>query len=140
MRNFTAKSRYALLAALDLARHRDGETPIKKQDIAWRSGVPPKFLAQILLGLKRAALAGSTRGANGGYWLMRPPETITAQEVINALEDTPSGKRDAPNAPCPYDRAVDALFNHVEAAELKVLRSSTLADLLAACEPAEGES
>lgn len=130
MRSFNAKSRYALLAALDLARHRDGENPIKKQEIAARTGIPPKFLAQILLGLKRAALAGSTRGSSGGYWLMRPADTITARDVLAAVEEERSGPREAPNDACTYDGAVDTLFERVHVNEARVLAGTTLADML----------
>jgi Rrf2 family protein len=136
MRSFNAKTRYALLAALDLARHRDGNTPIKKQAIVERTGIPAQFLAHILRDMKHDALAGSSRGATGGYWLMRPPETITAADVVMAVRDRRRNGGTEGREPSDYDGAVNRLFETIDQAEVKVLRGVTLAQLLQICEEA----
>ena len=53
MQRFDAKSRYAVLAALDLAAHQTGK-PVKLREIAARTGAPANYLVHVLLGLPAA--------------------------------------------------------------------------------------
>lgn len=81
----SAKGEYAIKAVLDLALHRDrGLIPI--QEIATRQSIPPRYLEQVLLSLKRAGLLASKRGSAGGYHLTRAPEEITVGAVLRAVE------------------------------------------------------
>ena len=81
----TLKSEYGLLALSHLARRaRDGFVPVS--EIAAAQGIPPKFLEQILLVLKRTRLLRSARGRAGGYRLARPAAAISLAEVIRALD------------------------------------------------------
>ena len=43
-------------------------------------------VSKLLKALTRSGLVVSTRGAHGGYALARAPESITAAEIIDALE------------------------------------------------------
>ena len=72
----SVKSDYALQAIFDLAAQRPGE-PVRIADIARRQKIPQKFLELILAGLKQAGFVESRRGAEGGYLLARPPESLT---------------------------------------------------------------
>ncbi len=129
MKSFDAKTRYALLAALDLAEHAEGGQPVAIREIAARTGVPPKYLVHILLQLKRRALVNSTRGARGGYWLMRPADLISAAEIVGAV-----GSSDRllarPSVEAPYDRAIERLWLEAEGRRRELLAHTTLADLL----------
>ena len=81
----SAKSEYALKAMLDLALQPPRRiVPI--QEIAARRGIPQRYLEQVLQALRRAGLLSSRRGAAGGYQLARPPEDITAGDVLRAVE------------------------------------------------------
>ena len=80
----TAKVDYAVRAAVELAAAGDG--PVKGERIAEAQQIPLKFLENILLELKHAGLVQSQRGAEGGYWLARPPAEIALAEVIRAVE------------------------------------------------------
>jgi Rrf2 family protein len=81
----TLKSEYGLLALSHLARRaRDGFVPVS--EIAAVQAIPARFLAQILLVLKRARLVRSAKGRAGGYRLARPAAAITLAEVIRALD------------------------------------------------------
>ena len=81
----TLKSEYGLLALIHLARRaRDGFVPVS--EIAAAQAIPARFLAQILLVLKRARLVRSAKGRAGGYRLARPAAAITLAEVIRALD------------------------------------------------------
>src|ERR1035437_3992801 len=91
----SVKSDYALLAIFDLAAQRPGE-PIRIADIARRQKIPQKFLELILAGLKQAGFVESRRGAEGGYLLARPPESLTLGDVLRFVEgarDRKKGRR-----------------------------------------------
>jgi Rrf2 family protein len=81
----SAKGEYAIKAVLDLAMHH-GRGLIPIQEIADRQGIPQRYLEQVLLGLKRAGLLTSKRGASGGYHLTRAPDGITVGAVLRAVE------------------------------------------------------
>jgi Rrf2 family protein len=80
----SAKVDYALRAALELAAAEEG--PTKGERISQAQDIPLKFLENILLELRHAGLVSSQRGADGGYWLARPPEEIKLADVIRAVE------------------------------------------------------
>jgi Rrf2 family protein len=80
----SAKVDYALRAALELAAAGGG--PTKGEQIAQAQDIPLKFLENILLELRHGGLVQSQRGAEGGYWLARPPEEIKLADVIRAVE------------------------------------------------------
>lgn len=81
----TCRSEYALLALVHLARLDDqGFVPV--QAIADAQHIPPKFLEQILLALKRAHYLRSLKGQRGGYALARPAKDITLAEIIRLFD------------------------------------------------------
>src|SRR5271169_3418453 len=83
--NISVKGEYALQAIFDLASQRQGE-PIRIADIAGRQKIPQKFLELILASLKQAGFVESRRGAEGGYLLARPAESLTVGEVLRFVE------------------------------------------------------
>ncbi|HUI54992.1 MAG TPA: Rrf2 family transcriptional regulator [Bryobacteraceae bacterium] len=83
--NISVKGEYALQAIFDLANQRPGE-PVRIADIARRQRIPQKFLELILAGLKQGGFVESRRGAEGGYLLGRPAESITVGEVLRFVE------------------------------------------------------
>lgn len=80
------KALYAVRAALELARHRRSEGPLRMRDIAKAQDIPARFLESILNQLRRAGLAESVRGPDGGYLLARPAAAISVGEVIHAVQ------------------------------------------------------
>ena len=128
-----ANVRYALLAALDLAKHRDGDSPMKLRQIAERTGVPPNYLVHILISLKKHLLVNSLRGASGGYWLMRPPETITVAQVMEAVEPRRRASEAGGSA---ENKVIDRLWIEAGNRARALLATVTLSDLLG--EPREG--
>ena len=78
---FSAKTEYACLAVLELARAFDSDEPVRIRSIAEEHGIPSRFLVQILLQLKGAGLVNSTRGAAGGYQLAKPPGEWNTYEI-----------------------------------------------------------
>ena len=81
----STRGRYGIHAMYDLALRADGG-PQSIKAISERQGVPEAYLEQLFAVLKRENLVVSTRGAQGGYTLSRPPEAITVGDVLRALE------------------------------------------------------
>jgi Rrf2 family protein len=80
----TARGDYAVRAAVELAAA-EGQTR-RVSDIAAAQDIPARFLENILLALRRAGLVQSRRGADGGFRLAHPPESITLATVLRAVE------------------------------------------------------
>ncbi len=81
----TAKSEYGLLAVIELACS-CGEGPVSAREIAERKTIPPRFLEQLFVALRRGGIVSAVRGAKGGFILNRSPEDISVLEVVEALE------------------------------------------------------
>jgi Rrf2 family cysteine metabolism transcriptional repressor len=82
----SARSEYACLALIELARRYESGKLCTIGDIAERQAIPRKFLEQLLLTLKNARYLKSARGKAGGYRLARPPRDITVAEVIRLMD------------------------------------------------------
>jgi Rrf2 family transcriptional regulator, cysteine metabolism repressor len=123
--NISVKGDYALHAVFDLALQRPGE-PIKIADIARRQQIPQKFLELILSGLKQGGFVESRRGAEGGYLLARPANSLTVGEVIRFMEGSKKAKNGS------YHRAhgpFTQLWDNVDAAVSGVVDQTTFGDL-----------
>jgi Rrf2 family protein len=128
----SAKADYAIRAAAELAAA--GEGPVKGERLASAQEIPPKFLENIMLDLKHAGLVRSQRGAEGGYWLARPPQEITLADVIRAVEGPLANVRGARPEELEYRGPAEGLrevWIAVRASLRGVLESVTLADLAA---------
>jgi Rrf2 family transcriptional regulator, cysteine metabolism repressor len=122
--NISVKGEYALQALFDLASQPPG-TPVKIAEIARRQKIPQKFLELILAGLKQAGFVESRRGAEGGYLLVRPPETLTAGEVLRFVEGPQGRSRSRRRNESPFAE----MWNHVDTAVSEVLDNTTFAEL-----------
>lgn len=81
----STRGRYGVNAAFELAlRYGRGPVPIKTIADAQRISEP--YLEQLMAKLRRAGLAVSARGVQGGYELARDPGEITVGQVIYAVE------------------------------------------------------
>ena len=124
----SAKTEYACLAMLQMAREYGSAEPLQIRRIADEQGIPSRFLVQILLQLKGASLVASTRGAAGGYRLARPPQEISLAEVIEVMEgdvrpETNTGKR------TPLVAALLSVCRELGTAQRNLLEDTSLADL-----------
>jgi len=81
----TKKADYALMAMKHLAENFASGSRSAK-DVADAYGIPPEALAKILQRLAKAGLLQSQHGINGGYTLARAAHTISAFEVIQAID------------------------------------------------------
>lgn len=81
----STKGRYGLRLMIELAAEY-GRGPVLMGVLAERQQISVKYIPVLVGGLKAAGLVRATRGANGGYELAQDPATLTAYEVISALE------------------------------------------------------
>jgi Rrf2 family cysteine metabolism transcriptional repressor len=125
----SAKTEYACLALLELAASYGSGEPVRIRTIADKHGIPSRFLVQILLQLKGAGLVTSTRGAAGGYQLMKPPEGTSLASVISIIEGPPENSSSA-TGDSPAVRALSQTWREVAKAQQDRLNSISLADLL----------
>src|SRR3954471_781428 len=82
---FTTKAEYGVRMLIQLGRQGDGH-PVSLKAIAEAENLPLAYCERIAALLKKAGLVTSTRGAHGGYVLARPPEEITMDQAVLALE------------------------------------------------------
>lgn len=85
MMRISTRGRYALRAMVDLALHADFG-PVLRQDIAARQEISADYVAQLFRYLHAAGLVGGVKGPGGGYVLACDAATITAGDVIRAVE------------------------------------------------------
>jgi Rrf2 family protein len=129
----SAKTEYAAIAVLELARQWTAGEPVRIRSICEAHGVPSRFLVQILLQLKGSGIVISTRGAAGGYQLARPPEEITLEDVFRVIEGPDELVTAVTADLAGRSRTVTVLleaWRQVARAETETLRSITFADLV----------
>jgi Rrf2 family protein len=81
----TSRCEYAMLALIYLGRQKTDDL-LSVDAIARTQDIPPKFLEQIMLALKRARYVRSSKGRKGGYQLAKPADEITLAEVIRLFD------------------------------------------------------
>jgi Rrf2 family protein len=134
------RGEYGLRAMIALAESTSpGGPPVMMQikEISHREQISPKFLEQILLGLKNAGLLHSKMGVSGGYYLARPASEITLGQIFRVL--------DGPVAPircvsqmayescgCPDEEAcgLRLVMGDVRNAIVNILDNTSLADVI----------
>ena len=138
---FTTKAEYGVRLLIQLGR-RQGQPPVSLKAIAEQESLPLAYLERIAALLKKAGLLTATRGAHGGYMLARPPEEITMDAVVLALEgaiapmDCFFDDRDG-RVSCAHhddgDRehcATKLLWTRVQLGVIESLQRTTLAELV----------
>jgi len=122
-----------------LARLADlGDTPMSASDVAAATGVALPTVSKLLKALAKAGLVSSTRGSHGGYRLARDAATISAADVIDALEGPVSiTECSSSDSLCDFESicAVGGAWQRINVAIRKALNDVSLADLLQASRP-----
>ena len=126
----SAKAHYGLKAIIYLAKSA-GQGSIQAKEIASTQSVPVRYLELLLSQLKKARLINSNRGKLGGYYLARPASSISAYDVIIALEGRitfisshESSDKDR------IDMAVTTFWKQAEDSLVEYLKQSSIEDLL----------
>jgi len=76
---------YACRALLELSLHWPKKEPLRLRDISEKQDIPCKYLAQLLIQLRKLGLVQSVRGKDGGYNLAKSPAEIKLGEVIREI-------------------------------------------------------
>ncbi|ALO93602.1 MULTISPECIES: RrF2 family transcriptional regulator [Streptomyces] len=129
----SARADYAVRAVLELAV-RQGNGPVKAEEIAAVQEIPHKFLEGILGDLRRAGVVDSRRGGGGGYRLAREAASITVADVIRAVDGPIVSVRGERPTGLSYSGTAQPLLPlwiALRANVRRILEGVTLADLAA---------
>lgn len=127
--NVSAKTEYACIAVLELARSYGSGEPKQIRRIAETHGIPSRFLVQILLQLKGAGLVQSTRGAAGGYQLVRDPAELTLAEVMAVIDGQPGPISSSAARQTGISQVLVEAWREVDAVQQEMLSSISFAEL-----------
>ena len=128
----SARGRYALAATISMAARHDTGENITVVSLSESLGISKIYLEQVFSLLKKAEVVSSQKGAQGGYRLSRPPQDITALEVLSATDlslfeevgDTVEG-----HAPGIEAAMRQSVFSAVDGAVRDALGGVSLSDL-----------
>lgn len=134
-------SRLAIYAVLELAARRDEQ--LSAAEIGARYGVSTHHLAKVLLGLRRAGLVHSVRGAGGGFRFTGNARRVTLMDIIALFEPVGEDRRGGsePGEETDIGRALGRVLSEIDATAEATLRSITIATCLkltASGSPARG--
>ena len=129
----STKGRYALRIMLDLAGH-PRET-VKLKDIALRQEVSEKYMEQIIAVLNKTGYVRSTRGAQGGYQLVKTPAEYTVGMILRTTEGSLAPVECLVENALPCERKnlcpPVEIYRRIHEAANDVIDTTTLHDLLA---------
>jgi len=111
---------------------RDSDGPVMVDTIAANQAISAKYIHVLMTALRNAGLVRATRGPGGGYALARDSRTISALEIVEALEGRSSFvKCVVDECDCPRASACAArdLWAEVAGAIERVLSNRSLAQL-----------
>ncbi len=82
------KAQYGLRAMIYLAKIVEKKKICPLKEISDKEDIPFNFLEKIISELEKAGLVKAKRGSQGGYFLAKKPEKITAGQIVEILEKT----------------------------------------------------
>jgi Rrf2 family protein len=148
---FSSKAEYGVRLMVELGRQSTGTAgygeaepggqPTSLKALADAEGLPLAYLEQVVARLRKAGLVMSARGAHGGYWLARPAEEISMDEVVQALEGSIAPMEcfvheHTERVLCSHQPdagrgcATKLLWTRVQSGIIRSLQTTTLADLV----------
>jgi Rrf2 family protein len=119
---------YAVRALVALART---DAPMTAQQIATAEQLPRPYLLTLLRELTTHGLLHSRRGRRGGFALARRPTDVSVADVMTALAGDAEVHLNGNQAEAPPGSALPQVWTDARDAADEVLRSVTIADLLA---------
>jgi Rrf2 family transcriptional regulator, cysteine metabolism repressor len=129
----TNRSEYALLALVYLARQ-ESKVYVGGAQIAEAQNIPPKFLQQILLVLKRARYVQSFKGQQGGYRLAKPAKEISIAEIVRLLDGALAPTESVSRyfyepTPLEKEKKLIDMFQRIRDVVADIMEGTTLADV-----------
>lgn len=127
----TRRGDYAIRAVIALARHAPDLMGAAR--LSEETGIPRRFVAQVMTEVVRCGIAEARLGRSGGYRLRRPADEVSVYDVVAAVEGD-IGRRACVlrNAACGGDGTCDVhhVFTAAQDALLHELRGATIASLV----------
>jgi Rrf2 family protein len=78
--------RYGIRAVIYLAKRYPEKGNVGIKEISGDLDLPMPFLAKILQQLAKHKILNSTKGPNGGFSLLKKPESITLLEIVKIID------------------------------------------------------
>ncbi|PSO48298.1 MAG: transcriptional regulator [Cyanobacteria bacterium SW_9_44_58] len=114
MVELSCKTKYALLALLELAAFYQKQEPLQIRQIAEKQNISDRYLEQLLATLRRGGLVKSQRGAKGGYLLAQEPWQITLLDLVKCLEGSEGLNQDGPQISTPEQAVVKEIWDEID--------------------------
>jgi len=105
---------------------------ITADEICAAEHIPGQFAYKILKKLERAGFIMSSRGREGGYWLVKSIDDVTIYDIVSAIDenlfineclrDDRPCKRNPPEEPC----AVHKEFERIQSTLVTELKKNTI--------------
>lgn len=124
----STKGRHAVMAMIDLERNSGGK-PIALTGVAYRQQISLSYLEQLVARLKSHGLLKSHRGPGGGYTLARPGDSITVNDIVEAVDDAISRSRIKDPAAATNRELADILWQAVSDEVSDYLKKVTLSSV-----------
>lgn len=130
MKLLSDAAEYALRSVVWFSQH--PEQVLKVREVAEHTQAAPGYLVKVLQALAKAGILSTQRGSRGGFRLIRDPSSLSALEVINAVDPIgrirtcPLGSASHGVRLCPLHRRIDDAIAQIEAG----FRTTTIEDLL----------
>jgi len=83
---------YALRAVAWIASHPE-QLPFRAKDLSGETNIPIHYLSKILRLLVVGGVLHSQKGHHGGFELARPPEEISFEQILRAVDCYPASGR-----------------------------------------------
>lgn len=125
----SSKGRYGLAASVVMAQNYASGAYLTVISLSETLGISKIYLEQVFSLLKKAELVRSVKGAQGGYRLARPPQEISAMEVLTSLEQSLFEKTEKSveqKAPEIENAMQDAVFSEIDGAVSRTLSAVSL--------------
>lgn len=81
---FSRSSQYAIQALVLLATEPQG-SHVLCRTLAKRLDLPLPYLSKLMQEFSRRGIVGSSRGRQGGYFMMRSPDQVSLMEVMTVI-------------------------------------------------------
>ena len=128
----STKGRYGLRILLDMALHGNA-TPRLARDIAESQQISDKYIARLVMKLRKGGFLRSVRGAKGGFLLARKPMEINLLDVVEAMEG-PLSIVDCVERPAQCNRnstcVTREIWNRLNAEFRESMRQITLQEII----------
>ncbi len=133
----SAKGRYALAATIYMAQNHNNNEFITLISISDKLGISKIYLEQVFSLLKIGKIVHSIKGSQGGYQLVRSPQSITIYDILSAVETSLFDEAEVTIADSypEIEAAMNSVIYHTLDKTIKSsLQSITLYDLITEAE------